>query len=288
MAPRRSERRAAGEVRGRANLAQAPIGTETQILCPEGCGLHLVVGEGRKGSKLEGLAALRCQRLGCNHQEALPALMEMAALGAEGLPGLEVENGERVGADDAVSAAEGAPSPSEAPAAPTAAGAGSGSDGFARNTPSRKRPKAERLRRLNELAGEGATAPEDPAFGAPAVEPDERAEGDAVHHLAVADPAGGDPIDVRVYGSPAMPVEVLDLVGRAAEAAAAQYWGEASAPASDGPSPPDVRMLAVEEIAPHALNPRKRFDEDALGELTESIKAGRPATCRRACRAGGS
>lgn len=38
------------------------------------------------------------------------------------------------------------------------------------------------------------------------------------------------------------------------------------------PSAPDVRMIPLDLIAPHALNPRKRFDEAPLQELADSIR----------------
>lgn len=69
MAPRRSERRAAGTINGRHHLAAAPIGTETNILCPEGCQLPMLVGDG--AGDLDGQRILVCQRLGCRHVEPL-------------------------------------------------------------------------------------------------------------------------------------------------------------------------------------------------------------------------
>lgn len=49
---------------------------------------------------------------------------------------------------------------------------------------------------------------------------------------------------------------------------------EREAPIS-GPSPDDgsVQMLPVDRIAPHPDQPRRHFDEDALGELAQSIAA---------------
>jgi ParB family chromosome partitioning protein len=286
MALKRSEKK--GEPKGREHLGDAPIGTETQIPCEE-CGVRLAVAEGT--GKLAGMRVLKCQRLGCRHQEALPAAAAMAASGSAGLPGLDV--GDVLGEDDAV-----ATKADQAAAGPTPASASagvSGDRGSVRNDPRRRRGEtvAEHERRLLNRAQEGATVAEDPSFGAPEVAQGERAEGDVVRTLAVDDPAGGAPIEVRVYGGPVMPVEVLDAVGRVAEAAAAQFGvADLLAPSLIGkPVPigetlatvlahyvqpqgeaPDVRMIPIEDIAPHPLNPRKRFDEESLAELAASIR----------------
>jgi len=56
---------------------------------------------------------------------------------------------------------------------------------------------------------------------------------------------------------------ILDEVGKA-------YENEVSA--SDGDVTSDIRQIDIEEISPNPYQPRKHFNEEALRELSESIK----------------
>ena len=63
---------------------------------------------------------------------------------------------------------------------------------------------------------------------------------------------------------------------RARPRASPRYSARSSAKASTETAPPDdsaVRMVPITRIAPHPDQPRRHFDEEALGELAKSIEA---------------